>query len=144
MPLQTKLIFILSVLIFVFCSCSQVSKAENDKTAEYKPLRGSWQRENSEGSTLIEIIDTSMVFIHQFLKREPGSNGPVSDSIWYYKYEGTMGYRDSSTIWISTDNFRFYYKLKGDTLIELDNKGDQGVFIKKKNEHMGVKRYPYS
>lgn len=41
-----------------------------------------------------------------------------------------MGYRDSNSIWISTDKFRFDYKLRGDTLIEFDKMGDQGTFIK--------------
>ena len=36
----------------------------------------------------------------------------------------------SSTIWISTDKFRFDYKLSGDTLIEFDKMGVQGKFIK--------------
>ena len=45
-----------------------------------------------------------------------------------------MGYWDSSAIWISTDKFRFDYKLKGDTLIEFDKMGDQGTFIKVKTD----------
>ena len=36
-----------------------------------------------------------------------------------------MRYWYSSAIWISTDKFRFDYKLKSDTLIEFDKLGDQ-------------------
>jgi len=38
-------------------------------------------------------------------------------------------------IWIHTDKFRVDYKLKGDTLIEIDKMGEQGKLIKVNNDN---------
>ncbi|MBC7747886.1 MAG: hypothetical protein H7Z76_04780 [Methylotenera sp.] len=136
---MTKLLFILFIWTTVLCSCNNQATTDKDKvtvpiqkdaTTKYKGLRSSWVRQNKAGFTLIEIYDTSNVFYYQFLDREIDLGKPTSDRYWYYKSKATMGYWDSSAIWIATDKFRFDYKLKGDTLIEFDKMGNQGTFIK--------------
>jgi hypothetical protein len=107
-----------------------VSHDQKIDTAKYEGLHGTWVRQNKAGFTLIEIKDTSNVLYYDFLDRQMDLGKPTSDRFWYYKSKATMGYWDSSAIWISTDKFRFDYKLKGDTLIEFDKMGDQGTFIK--------------
>jgi hypothetical protein len=136
---MTKLLFLIFIFTTVFCSCRNQTTTDKAKvttavqkgdTTKYKGLQGTWVRNNKAGFTLIEIKDTSNVSYYQFLDRQLDLGKPTSDRYWYYKSKATMGYWDSSAIWISTDKFRFDYKLKGDTLIEFDKMGDQGTFIK--------------
>lgn len=136
---MTKLLFIIFILATVFCSCRNETATDKEKSAsikskgdstKYNGLHGTWVRQNKAGFTLIEIKDTSNILYYQFLDREKDLGKPIPDRYWYYKSKATMGYWDSSAIWISTDKFRFDYKLKGDTIIEFDKMGDQGTFIK--------------
>ena len=136
---MTKLPIVLSIPTIVFCQCSNqetpnkatvTSTMQKSDMPKYKGLQGTWVRHNKAGFTLIEIKDLSNVLYYQFLDREVDLAKPTSDRYWYYKSKATMGYWDSSAIWIATNKFRFDYKLKGDTLIEFDKMGDQGTFIK--------------
>jgi hypothetical protein len=144
---MTKLHFILSILITVFCGCNNQALKNKKKVAttnqksvtiEYKGLQGTWVRHNKTGFTLIEIKDTSNVLYYQYLDRDADLGKPTNDRYWYYKSKATMGYwnnpgnsyKADMDIWIATDKFRFDYRLKGDTLIELDKMGDQGKFVK--------------
>jgi hypothetical protein len=144
---MTKLLFILPILTIIFCCCGTQTSQDKTKagsisqivdTTEYKGLHGTWVRHNKTGFTLIEIKDTSYVLYYQFLDRQMDLAKPTSDRFWYYKSKATMGYLNSPAnpykadvdIWIGTDKFRFDYKLKGDTLIEFDKMGEQGIFIK--------------
>ena len=95
-------------------------------TVKYSGLQGTWVRHNKEGFTLIEIKDTSNISFYSFGDRKAEIDTITTDRYCYYKSTATLGYWDSSTIWISTDKFRFDYKIKGDTLIEFDKMGDQG------------------
>jgi hypothetical protein len=124
-------------LIIIFCGCNQASNNKGDTskkgpldTPKYEGLQGKWIRHNKEGFTLIEIKDTSNILYYQFADRKAVIDTITNDRYWYYKSKATMGHWDSTTIWISTDKFRFDYKIKGDTLIEFDKMGDQGRFIK--------------
>ena len=136
---MTKLLFIISSLTILVCNCGNdttkdkgnaASIIRKDDISKYNGLRGTWVRQNKEGFTLIEIKDSSNILYYDFLDREADLQKPTSDRFWYYKSQATLGYWDSSLIWIATDKFRFDYKLKGDTLIEVDKMGDQRTFIK--------------
>lgn len=149
---MTKLLLILTASIFAFSSCGSQSPQEKRNvastgqkvdTSEYKGLHGTWVRHNKTGFTLIEIKDTSNILYYQFLDRETELGKPTSDRYWYYKSKATMGfwnspdnpYKADVDIWIATDQFRFDYKLKGDTLIEFDKMGNQGRFVKVYNDN---------
>ena len=136
---MTKLLFPILIFTIAFYSCSNQTSTHNAKvittiqkadTTKYNDLQGTWVQSNKAGFTLIEIKDTSNVTYYHFLDRQLDLGKPTSDRYSYYKSKATMGYWDSSAIWISTDKFRFDYKLQGDTLIEFDKMGDQGTFIK--------------
>lgn len=136
----------------LFCSCADQStpndndpaKVESKDTASYKGLQGTWIRHNKEGFTLIEIKDTSNVWYYQFYDRKVDIDTITnSDRYWYYKSKAKMGhwsgtdglYKANSDIWISTDKFRFDYKINGDTLIEYDKIGEQGKFVKVESDN---------
>ena len=149
---MTKLLLILPIWAIVFCNGSNQATQDKKKVAsinqkvdkaEHKAIHGTWVRHSKTGFTLIEIKDTSNVLYYQFLDREAGRDKPISDRYWYYKSKATMGYWNSpdnpykadGDIWIGTNQFRFDYKLKGDTLIEVDKMGDQGKFVKVYNDN---------
>lgn len=106
-------------------------------TAHYKGLQGTWVRYDKYGFRLIEITDTAHVLYHGFTDRREASDTITHDRYWYYKSNATMGYRgkDSIDIWISTDRFRFDYRVeKNGNLTEHDKMGDQGTFVKVQKE----------
>ena len=135
---MTKLFPTICIFTLISFGCNEATNDKSvpskkvvlDDIAKYSGLRGTWVRHNNKGFTIIEIKDTSNVSYWQFADRKADIDTTTTDRFWYYKSKATMGYWDSSTIWISTDKFRFDYKLKADTLIEFDKMGDQGTFIK--------------
>ena len=134
---MTRLLIASCFTLFFYSCNNQTTKTDiiasnvpTSDTTKYNGLQGTWVRNNKEGFTLIEIKDTSKVLYYQFLDREADLHKPTNDRFWYYKSKATMGYWGSTAIWISTNKFRFDYKLKGDTLIEFDKMGDQGTFIR--------------
>ncbi|MBX7154299.1 MAG: hypothetical protein K1X91_05015 [Bacteriodetes bacterium] len=136
---MTKHFIAFFCLTILACSCNNqptknkvISKNKpiGQDTTIFKGLHGTWFRQNKYGFTLIEIKDTSNVLYYQVSDRQADFDNIKSDRFWYYKSKAIMGYSDKNAIWISTDKFRFDYKLKGDTLIEFDKMGDQGIFIK--------------
>ncbi len=135
---MTKVLIIFYLIVFFAACNNQASeiKADNkivsqtNNAANYTGLHGTWVRHNKNGFTLIEIKDTANVLYYQLTDRKVDIDTITTDRYWYYRSKGTIGYRDSVTIWISTDKFRFDYKVKGDTLMEFDKTGDQGMFIK--------------
>ena len=150
---MTKPLFVLTALLIVFCCCSNETRQEKKKfvstnrevdTNKYKELRGTWVRHSKSGFTLIEIKDTSNVLYYEFLDREVDLGKPTRERYWYYKSKATMGYWNNPgqsykvdvDIWIDTDQFRFDYKITGDTLIEFDKMGDQGKFVKVFNDNL--------
>lgn len=138
-------------LTLLFCSCGNqtpTNDANSIKTlpkdsTNYSRLQGTWLRNNKEGFTLIEIKDTFNILYYQFIDRKFDIDTITNDRYWYYKSNATMGYwnntdnpfKAASDIWIATDKFRFDYRLKGDTLIEIDKMGDQGKLIKVENDN---------
>lgn len=135
---MTKLFLIVSLIPYVFGNSTNQTPRNNEnigsitrehKINKYKELIGTWVRYSRSGFTLIEIKDTSNVLYYEFLDRQIEIGKPTSDRFWYYKSKATMGYWNSSAIWIATDKFRFDYKLKGHTLVEFDKMGDQGTFV---------------
>jgi hypothetical protein len=105
----------------------KVTAAATIRTADkpvYQGLLGTWVRRGKTGFTMIDIRDTSDVLYREFIDRGG------KDGYYYYSSKGTLGYWGAKTIWISTEKFRFDYKVKGDTLIGFDKEGDAGVFIK--------------
>lgn len=149
---MNKLLLILNISTILFFSCGSQATQEEKKvasvvrkvnTTDHKGLQGTWVRQSKAGFTLIEIKDTSNILYYQFLDREIDLGEPLSDRYWYYKSKATMGYWNSPDnpykagvdIWIATDQFRFDYKLKGDTLIEFDKMGEQGWFVKVYNDN---------
>ena len=137
---MTQLLSTISCLTILFCGCNNQApinkddnkprSAQQTDTVNDKGLHGTWIRHTKEGFTLIEIKDTSNIVYYQLVDRKADIDTITTDRYWYYKSNATMGFWDSTSIWISTDKFRFDYKLKGDTLIEFDKMGDQGKFIK--------------
>ena len=143
---MTKLLSAICILATIFCACnnqtfnskSNTAKKTSGSDTKYKGLHGTWVRHNREGFTLIEIKDTADILYYQFIDRKADIDTTTSDRYWYYRSKATMGYWNSpanpykadADIWISTDKFRFDYKLKGDTLIEFDKMGDQGQLIR--------------
>ena len=128
-------IFTVIYCTIIFCGCTNQTNNTHLKTpttdkTQYKGLHGTWVRQSKDGFTLIEIEDTSNILFYGFADRGVRLDTIPNMRYWYYKSKATLGYWDSSTIWISTDKFRFDYKVKGDTLIEFDKMGDQGDFIK--------------
>ena len=126
-------------LTILACSCNNQpteniviskNKSIEQDTTIFKGLHGTWSRQNKYGFTLIEIKDTSNVLYYQVSDRQADVDTIKPDRFWYYKSKATMGYWDKNAIWIQTQKFRFDYKLQGDTLIEFDKMGDQGMFIK--------------
>lgn len=102
-------------------------------TAAYKGLHGTWVRYGKYGFTLIEITDTAHVLYHQMIDRKEVDKAITHDRYWFYKSSAKMGYRgnDSTDIYILTDNFRFDYRVeKNGNLTEHDKMGDQGTFVK--------------
>lgn len=148
---MTNLLLTIFIFATLLCSCGNQTTADKDKpnpamqktdTTTYNLLHGTWIRHNKEGFTLIEIKDTSDVFYYQFMDRKTYDDTITRDRYWYYKSKATMGYWNNPgntykadvDIWIATGKFRFDYKMKGDTLIEFDKMGDQGVFVKVYND----------
>jgi hypothetical protein len=135
---MTKLFPAICIFTLISFGCTEATndkstaskKVDADDIAKYTGLHGTWVRHNSDGFTIIEIKDTSKVSYCQVIDQKGDIDTTTTDRYWYYKSKATMGYWDSSSIWISTDKFRFDYKLKSDTLIEFDKMGDQGIFIK--------------
>lgn len=141
---MSRLLTALCLTIFC-CSCNyhavnSSNKSTNPQTIDttgYKGLNGTWIKHEKLGFTLIEIKDTANVLFYEFMDRETNTDSVGIKRYFYYKSKAKMGYwnGDTSLIWIATDNFRFDYKRKGDTLIEFDKMGDQGVFIKVYNDN---------
>ena len=126
-------------LTILACSCNNQptenktigkNKSIEQDTTVFKGLHGTWFRQNKYGFTLIEIKDTSNVLYYQVSDRQADVDTIKPDRFGYYKSKANMGYRNKNSIWIQTQKFRFDYKLQGDTLIEYDKMGDQGIFIK--------------
>lgn len=145
---------LLAVLFFATMLCSCTNQTTTDKkeenptvqktdTTKQGSLHGIWVRHNKEGFTLIEINDTSDVSYYEFIDRKASIDTITQDRYWYYKSKATMGYWNNSNttiratvdIWIDTDKFRFDYRVKGDTLIEYDKMGEQGIFVKVYNDN---------
>ena len=140
-------------LTILFCNCNteqtktnsdNSTKVQTKDTTNYKSLQGTWVRHNKEGFTLIEIKDTSNILYYQFVDRKVYIDTISNDNRYvYFKSKAKMGYwnnpKDSFKadvdIWIHTDKFRVDYKLKGDTLIEIDKMGEQGKLIKVNNDN---------
>ena len=148
---MTKLLSTISLLSIFFYACDNqatINKTNNSKklqlvdTAKNQDLQRTWVRPTREGFTLIEIKGTSNVLYYQFTDRKAEIDTITIDRYWYYKSQASMGYwnhpdnpiKANVDIWISTDRFRFDYKMKGDTLIEYDKMGEQGKFIKVYND----------
>lgn len=138
---MTKLaIIFLYLTVIILCGCNNQAIENKKTTAEiastiqdnvrFKSLHGTWIRQNKYSCTFIEIKDTSNILYYQFINTHSESGTTANDGYWYYKSKAKMGYWDTNTVWITTDKFRFDYKLHGDTLLEFDKMGIQGKFIK--------------
>ncbi len=94
-------------------------------------LTGIWIYQDSSSFEIIEIRDSSGVTFTSYLNRRKSVGELDKDFIHYfYKSKGKLGYFDSNTIWISTDKYRFDYKIRGDTLNEFDKMGLQKSLTK--------------
>ncbi len=110
---------------------------------DYSKVYGTWVNYSKFGFTIIEIIDTTNATFQTFLDRRITGDSTIEDRYYYYKSKAKIGYRHididpknmSPRIWVSTDMFRFDYKLKKDTLIEYDKMGDQMILIRIKESN---------
>ena|ERR1700744_4915147 len=123
-------------LLIALLSCEKQGKtAKQAARPKYKGLNGTWIHHDPVGFSLIEIKDTDSVTFYGFTDRQKRTNRKLEENrYWFYKSKAKMGYWNSNSIWISTDKFRFDYRINGDTLIEYDKMGDQGKFVKVYNE----------
>lgn len=135
---MTKRLPIAIGLIMMAFSCRQTTqdktapaaKIEQRDKVKHSGLHGTWVRRNKGALTLIVINDTSDVHYYEFADMTAGTGRTNADPNRYYISKARMDYWDSRAIMIGTDKFRFDYKLKGDSLIEFDKMGDQGIFVK--------------
>jgi|SRR5450631_2875363 len=134
---MTKLLHPAYIVTLLLLSCGQSAKnkvAAPKKilapTNEFSGMHGTWLRENKGSFTLIEIKDTANVLYYEVSGKRAYSDSIYDSPYWYYKSKAKIGYWDRGAIWIGTDKYRFDYKVKGDTLIEFDKMGDQGIFLK--------------
>ncbi|MCB2408752.1 hypothetical protein [Hymenobacter lucidus] len=102
---------------------SAAAAAKAAPAAPYPYLRGTWVEKNKTGFTLLEIQDTAHVRYYSYGQQSSGE-----DAEYYYAAsKATMGYHDSTSIWVLTDQFRFDYRIDGDELVEYDKMGTQAV-----------------
>ncbi|MBK9249790.1 MAG: hypothetical protein IPM69_17205 [Ignavibacteria bacterium] len=138
-----KILLVLYLSLLLLGSCDKVQpettqitqkKINQPDTAPFNGLRGTWVRHDDNHFIILEIQDTSHVSYYELLDRK--SDTESGGRYWYYKSAARMGYWDKTRlipdmdIWVSTDKFRFDYKIKGDTLIEIDKMGEQGKLIR--------------
>lgn len=140
------MINILNILSAMYCltailtGCDSASPSIANKAQQkqsevqsYKGLRGTWAKYGKYGFTLIEILDSTHVTYHQVADQRELVDTISHNRYWYYKSAAKMGYwgKDSTSIWIRTDRFRFDYRVeKNGNLQEYDKMGSQGVFVK--------------
>ncbi|HYH15751.1 MAG TPA: hypothetical protein VD794_11050 [Flavisolibacter sp.] len=104
----------------------------------FEKFIGTWVNHDSVGFSLIEINDTADITYYSFLDRAKELKAPVKDRYYHYRSKGKMGiwanWKPDTAIWIKTDRYRLDFIVKKDTLIEFDKTGQQGVYIKVKND----------
>lgn len=101
-------------------------------------LKGTWIYHNKYGYSMIEIRDTNDVVYTSYIDRQKQTGKKQSDRYWFYKSKARLGFWNEKTIWILTDKLRFDYKIHGDSLIEFDKMGEQGIFIKVETDDQKV------
>lgn len=94
-----------------------------------KPLSGTWVRHNTQGFAIIEIRDSNDITYYQMIDRKVYIDTITHDRYYFYKSAASMGMSDTA-IWVQTDRFRFDYRLRNDSLIEFDNSGELGAFVR--------------
>lgn len=137
-----KQLFYCFFVVFTLNSCDFQKSSKSDlmiKTEQIDStnnfeLKGTWIRFDKYGFSVIEIKDSLNITYTLLEDRKAVIDTITSDRYWYYKSSAKMGYRNSLKIWIRTDKFRFDYIIKGDTLIEYDKMGDQGKYVKMKED----------
>lgn len=94
-------------------------------------LKGTWIYQDSSSFEIVEICDSNDVTFTSYLNINKSVGETDKEYIhYYYKSKGKLGYYDSNTIWISTDKYRFDYKIGGETLDEFDKMGLQKSLTK--------------
>ena len=93
-------------------------------------LKGTWINHTPSGFSMIEIRDTNDITFTIFVDRQKDLGKKQVDRFWYYKSKASMGNWNNKMIWILTDHYRFDFNINGDSLIEFDKMGVQGIFIK--------------
>ncbi len=128
---MTKFSPLLLYLTLLINSCDNEPTGQSDQgkskdtvidPPRNKKLTGKWLHYSSKRNTIIEIKDTSNVFIYGLDNKNQSTDTLFS----------TMGFFNDTTIWIKIPTARFDYRLKGDTLIEFDKMGVQAKYIKVK------------
>ena len=100
----------------------KTSAATPADTSHQKILTGKWIHHFPKKDVIIEIKDTSHVFVYGLFDKNKSTDTLFS----------TMGSFSDTTIWIKIPTARFDYKVRGDSLIEFDKMGEQAVYIKVK------------
>lgn len=124
MSIFKKIVYIIPGLItFGFCSDTPTL------------LKGTWIHHTPHGYSMIEIRDTNDITYTSFVDRQRQTGKKYADRYWFYKSKARMGYWNDKMIWILTDDFRFDFNINGDSLVEVDKMGVQGVFLKMETDN---------
>jgi hypothetical protein len=111
---------------------TSIRKVDTNDSVDYKGLKGTWVHHNEEGFSIIEIRDTADVTFEFFHDRTVNPKEYYTDKYVYGKEQLKMGFFDSTFIWIRFPTARFDYKIKGDSLVEVDKTGEHKIYIKVK------------
>ena len=90
----------------------------------YTPLLGKWIKVLNKGYRVLEIKDSTSVIVYNAIDNKN------SDTL-----QGTLSiepYSQITNISIDFPTWRFYYRWIKDTLIQVDEQGEQERYIKKK------------
>lgn len=139
-----KLLILITLISLVACQnndkTSEIeSEVEVEKRIEVKEevlpynLNGTWVSHDKHGSSIIKINGSSDIQYSLIVDR--GKDSPDSSRYYYYESSGLLGsfHEPSDTnfsvdIFISTDQFRFDFKIKDDIMYEVDKMGIQRTY----------------
>jgi len=140
-PMKLMFFFLLIMEIFISCKYKKQDNNSNTDSTSNRPvenvevpkkqLHGTWISTSSKGSMLLDIEDTNRVFYYGFSKNADTSFFlNKGHHLVLYKSPGSMGYWNDSFIWVKLRDVRLDYKIRGDSLIEVDKMGEQAILVR--------------
>jgi hypothetical protein len=115
------------VLFLLACNEKPIAKKVVESFIVENPesLVGNWVNHDARSFTLIQIEKSTAKFICYDYDKKRENN------FYFYESDAEIKMRDS-VVTIITKNFRFYYMLRKDTLVELDKIRSDKRFYKQK------------